>query len=712
MLDHVSILTQGGLVLWQKSFTPSPAPFDALIREALIEQRATTSGTTSGDDVSRWDKDAHSLLWLLANDLDLVFCVAYQRILALPYVADLLHATRDAFLKPYRNAIHAIVASTSGKDTDALRTGPSPAARAIFGREADAAWSKAFKGWDDTFNRILREFEASSSRIRTRSRTAALAEAQHASSPSSSATPALTTGDSEALDAQAIARNIAALKARQKAAGKAGGGRGRKSVGGTDSEGGGGASESDATPTKGASRRKAATKWGDSPLTESDLAAYDYSSDSIVPPGTPGAKGDEREVDTSELVSKGALGRRDNKSGLYEVADYKVGAGADDDDDDLEEDVGDDAADSAATVTGGGGALSSFFSRLSLTSRDRALTASDLAPTIAAMQQHLMSKNVARDIAEQIVANVGKSLEGKKISSGSGIGGTLFGDRAGKKAVRDALQEALVRILTPKTSTDLLLEIQRKRSASSVAAAGTAVSADPYAITFVGVNGVGKSTNLSKVAFWLLQNRLRILIAACDTFRSGAVEQLRVHVRNLGKLEEELGGGAQDGKSRVELFEKGYGKDAAGIAKDALAHAKLNGFDVVLIDTAGRMQDNEPLMRALAKLIAVNQPDKIIFVGEALVGNEAVDQLTKFNRSLRDFSARGGGAANSKGKGEGRGVDGMILTKFDTIDDKVGAALSMTYVTGQPIYFVGTGQTYSDLRMLRVGHIVQALLQN
>lgn len=203
--------------MWQKSFTPSPAPFDALIREALIEQRAITSGTTSGDDVSRWDKDAHSLLWLLANDLDLVFCVAYQRILALPYVADLLHATRDAFLKPYRNAIHAIVASTSGKDTDALRTGPSPAARAIFGREADAAWSKAFKGWDDTFNRILREFEASSSRvrrcslpllrlclsrarathpssfpkqIRTRSRTAALAEAQHASSPSSSASEA------------------------------------------------------------------------------------------------------------------------------------------------------------------------------------------------------------------------------------------------------------------------------------------------------------------------------------------------------------------------------------------------------------------------------------------------------------------------------------------------------------------------------------------
>ncbi|TKA51033.1 hypothetical protein B0A53_05828 [Rhodotorula sp. CCFEE 5036] len=715
MLDHFAILTQGGLVLWQRSFTPAPAPFDALIREALIEQRTSSSSSTDSAQVSRWDKDAHSVLWLLANDLDLVFCVAYQRILALPYVPDLLHAVRTAFLDRYGDAVRNIVDSTSGK---AIASSSEP-------------WNRGFKGWDDTFNRILREHEASSTKIRTRSRTAALAEAQKnssASSPSSSASEATTpapreAGDGEssgAVDAQAIARNIAALKARQKAAAKSGSSgskTGRKSLAGTESEGG---SESDATtPTR--SRRKVATKWGDSPLTESDLAAYDYSSDSIAP-GTPqrgGGEGDQ-DVDTSELVAKGALGRRDQKSGLYEVADYRVGGGGEGDDSESEEDEDDEDQDkkpassssSAAASSSNGGALSSFFSKLSLSSRDRALTAEDLAPTIAAMQQHLMAKNVARDIAEQIVANVGKSLEGKKIALGGGLLGMgRGGDRAGKRAVRDAMQDALVKILTPKTSTDLLLEIQRKRSSSSSSSGG----GDPYSITFVGVNGVGKSTNLSKVAFWLLQNRLRVLIAACDTFRSGAVEQLRVHVRNLSKLEEELGGGMQDGKSRVELFEKGYGKDAAGIAKDAIAHAKQNGFDVVLIDTAGRMQDNEPLMRALAKLIAVNQPDKIIFVGEALVGNEAVDQLTKFNRSLRDFSARGGSGAGSgatKGKGEGRGVDGMILTKFDTIDDKVGAALSMTYVTGQPIYFVGTGQTYSDLRMLRVNHIVQALLQN
>ena len=276
----------------------------------------------------------------------------------------------------------------------------------------------------------------------------------------------------------------------------------------------------------------------------------------------------------------------------------------------------------------------------------RALTAQDLAPTLAAMQQHLMAKNVARDIAEQVVAGVGKTLEGKKVDAGLFSSST----RAGRRAVREALHDALVRILTPKTSTDLLLEIQRKRSsaaASSIAAVpGRNKGAEPYAITFVGVNGVGKSTNLSKVAFWLLQNRLRVLIAACDTFRSGAVEQLRVHVRNLGKLDDELAGTSAGGEKKVELFEKGYGKDAAGIAKEALAYGALNfpcssrfvcderdlcarcggaasgprveltppfpppaakqeGFDVVLIDTAGRMQDNEPLMRALAKVRAL-----------------------------------------------------------------------------------------------------------
>merc|ERR1712194_573665 len=145
------------------------------------------------------------------------------------------------------------------------------------------------------------------------------------------------------------------------------------------------------------------------------------------------------------------------------------------------------------------------------------------------------------------------------------------------------------------------------------------------------------------------------IIAACDTFRSGAVEQLKTHARCLG----------------VDLFDRGYGKDAADIARQAIHHAGQEGYDVVLVDTAGRMQDNEPLMRALAKLVAINTPDLVLFVGEALVGNDAIDQVTKFNRSLIDMS---------HDPRNPRGIDGMLLTKYDTVDDKVGAALSMVYV--------------------------------
>lgn len=241
--------------------------------------------------------------------------------------------------------------------------------------------------------------------------------------------------------------------------------------------------------------------------------------------------------------------------------------------------------------------------------------------------------------------------------------------------MKGALTEAIEQILTPKRSIDVL------RAALQAKAAGKV-----YSIVFLGVNGVGKSTNLAKVAYYLKhKGGLNVMVAACDTFRAGAVEQLRTHARNL----------------KFELFERGYGKDPADIAKHALQHAAANGFDVVLIDTAGRMQDNEPLMRALAKLVAVNTPDLVLFVGEALVGNDAVDQLVKFHRSLIDFSLT---AEKS------RGVDAILLTKYDTVDDKVGAALTMVYVTGQPVVFVGCGQKYTHLRKLQVKEVVKTLL--
>lgn len=403
-----------------------------------------------------------------------------------------------------------------------------------------------------------------------------------------------------------------------------------------------------------------------------------------------GASAADASANLEQWVDESKLGHT-REDGLYELADDD--GHADDD---------------ASAPTG-------FFASMRSTNAQfmtrmlggkHALTADDLAPVVQAMQLHLQSKNVANDVAELICDGVQRRLIGKRLSSFGSI----------KAEVRTSLDESITRILTPSTSTDILLEIASKKQrraellaampAAARNARGPAASPalDPYSLCFVGVNGVGKSTNLAKVCFWLLQNRYRVLIAACDTFRSGAVEQLRTHVRNLGQLQLDgraVADGLPNGDALLELYERGYGKDAAGIAKEALSYARQQGFDVVLIDTAGRMQDNEPLMRALAKLIAVNQPDKVLFVGEALVGNEAVDQLTKFHRAVKDYS----GVANP------RGLDGCLLTKWDTVDDKVGTALTSTWATGLPIYFVGTGQTYTDLRQLRVHHVVNALLR-
>lgn len=305
------------------------------------------------------------------------------------------------------------------------------------------------------------------------------------------------------------------------------------------------------------------------------------------------------------------------------------------------------------------------------------LTREHMQPALEKLKDHLISKNVATDIAHKLCESVAVKLEGKVLGTFDTIAAT----------VKTTLTEALVQILSPKRRVDILRDcLEAKKNKR------------PYVMSFCGVNGVGKSTNLAKICFWLIENNLNVLIAACDTFRAGAVEQLRTHMRHLNALHPPE---KHAGRSMVQLYEKGYGKDAAGIAMEAIRHAKDCAVDVVLIDTAGRMQDNEPLMRALAKLIKVNEPDLVLFVGEALVGNEAVDQLVKFNQALADYSSNDNPHI----------IDGIVLTKFDTIDDKVGAAISMTYITGQPIVFVGTGQTYTDLKKLNAKAVVHALMK-
>lgn len=289
----------------------------------------------------------------------------------------------------------------------------------------------------------------------------------------------------------------------------------------------------------------------------------------------------------------------------------------------------------------------------------------DIEKILHEIKNKLLSKNVAIGICDTLIDRMKENLIGKKK--------TLFALNV-KKTVSNVLSETIQSILIPKDSVDVLRSAIESKSMGKL-----------YSIVFLGVNGVGKSTNLAKVCYYLKnKGNLKIMIAACDTFRAGAVEQLRIHANCLN----------------VFLYEKGYGKDASAIAKEAILYAKKENYDVILIDTAGRMQDNEPLMRSLGKLILYNNPDLILFVGEALVGNDAIDQLKKFNQALTDATC------NSTNK---RTIDGIILTKFDTVDDKVGTALSMVYLTGKPIVFVGVGQKYTHLKKFNVNMVVKAL---
>lgn len=247
------------------------------------------------------------------------------------------------------------------------------------------------------------------------------------------------------------------------------------------------------------------------------------------------------------------------------------------------------------------------------------------------------------------------------------------------------MEASLTKMLTPTSSLDLLREIDAitKPPATSLS------KRRPYVMSIVGVNGVGKSTNLAKIAFFLLQNRYKVLIAASDTFRSGAVEQLGSHVRNLKELTAREGG-------EIELFQKGYGKDAAVVAREAVSWAKDNEFDIVLVDTAGRRHNDQRLMSSLEKFAKFANPDKIMMVGEALVGTDAVHQARNFNAAF----------------GSGRALDGFIISKCDAVGDMVGALVSLVHATNLPVLFVGVGQMYSDLRNFSVKWAVEKLMSS
>jgi fused signal recognition particle receptor len=248
----------------------------------------------------------------------------------------------------------------------------------------------------------------------------------------------------------------------------------------------------------------------------------------------------------------------------------------------------------------------------------------------------LLQSDVALPVIERMRRDLRKELVGKKLRSGVDA----------EDAIRLSLEHT-ARAILARPPVDLAATIRNHAT-------------KPYVVLFVGVNGTGKTTTVAKIAGWLATQKLTCVIAAGDTFRAGAIEQLLVHGERLG----------------VRVVRQQEGSDPAAVAFDAVQHAKARHLDAVLVDTAGRQHTNENLIEEAKKIRRVVAPSLTLFVGDALSGNDVLEQAKLFDQAI--------------------GIDGLILTKLDA-DAKGGAALSATYVTKKPILFVGIGQGYSDL---------------
>lgn len=261
-----------------------------------------------------------------------------------------------------------------------------------------------------------------------------------------------------------------------------------------------------------------------------------------------------------------------------------------------------------------------------------------IADILSELELGLISADVALPVAERIRESVSEHLLGKRVRLGTDIDGLII----------DAERRAISSILKGcagdfDASLKRILEGER-----------------PAVIMFVGVNGSGKTTTIAKVAYRLRKMGMTCVLAAADTFRAGAIEQISIHAGNLG----------------IRVVKQGPRADPAAVAYDAVEHARARRVDVVLIDTAGRMQTNVNLMGEMKKIKRVVEPHMVVFVGDALTGNDAVEQAITFENEV--------------------GLDGVVLCKVDA-DAKGGCALSIAATLNKPIYFLGVGQEYRNL---------------
>jgi fused signal recognition particle receptor len=278
----------------------------------------------------------------------------------------------------------------------------------------------------------------------------------------------------------------------------------------------------------------------------------------------------------------------------------------------------------------------------------RDISETDLESSLWSFQLALMECDVAVPVAEDLAKRLKEKMVGTKVKRFEDI----------SPLVESAFKELLAQNL-PKG--DLLKTIKESPKR-------------PYVVMFVGVNGTGKTTTIAKVTKYLLDNNLTVILACSDTFRAGSEEQIETHAERLG----------------VKVIKHRYGADPAAVAFDTLTYAANNGLDTVLIDTAGRMQTDKGLMDQLQKIDRVVLPDTVIFIGDSLTGNDALQQADEFNKYVP--------------------LDGIILTKVDA-DSKGGAALSISSAIGKPIFFLGIGQEYKDLMAFDPNWVIKNVLE-
>ncbi|PSR88546.1 signal recognition particle, alpha subunit, N-terminal-domain-containing protein [Coniella lustricola] len=643
MLDTFEIVTTSGVVVWSRKWASvKPSVINNFITDVFVEEKGISGALKANASAANnppYKTDHHTLRWTFVKELGIIFVAVYRSLLQLSWTDKFVDNIKTIFVQLYGDQL----------------TKPNTT-------QVDC------QSFDQYFDQQLQELEKMGAKSQLQPQSVHATNEKDAVSGKQGDDPPLAvdapiSADSTPLSSRPAtpANNGAVLEDTSPAARLSR--RARKAVNRTNSAPASG-DETAGRKAKGPKQGKKSRKWDDDglPIEEDDSVKLDYSGAGAEEPSV-GRSSALEEVDSSSWgsTSKGKFVLKDLGDEVHSILAQA------------------EAQKTSAKTEQPGGLVGTGLSAISGLFRNvmggKTMTKEDLDKAMKGMEDHLLKKNVAREAAVRLCEGVEKELVGLTTDNFQSI----------NARIQKAMEASLTKMLTPTSSLDLLREIDSITSPSATSMR----KARPYVISIVGVNGVGKSTNLSKICFFLLQNKYKVLIAAGDTFRSGAVEQLKVHVRNLKELTAREGG-------QVELYEKGYGKDAANVARDAVLHAAQEGYDVVLIDTAGRRHNDQRLMSSLEKFAKFAQPDKILMVGEALVGTDSVAQARNFNAAF----------------GSVRTLDGFIISKCDTVGDMVGTLVSLVHATNVPVLFVGVGQHYNDLRNFSVKWAVEKLLHS